>query len=229
MKILITGIGSGLGEALAKLYLEAGKEVYALSRTLPRSLVNFSNLHFISLNLHAHEKIEHALTKLLDGVELDLAILNAGIVGELKDMSEISLHEISAIMDLNVWANKVILDVLKRHTVQQIVAISSGASVSGARGWNAYALSKATLNMLVKLYAAEMPNTHLTALAPGLIDTPMMEHILKYGDKEKFPVVKRLEESSKMSAQEAALLLSDSFKRLLEYPSGSYIDIRNLP
>ncbi|BCD61036.1 MULTISPECIES: SDR family NAD(P)-dependent oxidoreductase [unclassified Nitratiruptor] len=229
MKIFITGIGSGLGEALAKLYLEAGEEVYALSRTLPRSLRNFSNLHFVSLNLHAHEKIELALVKLLDGVELDLAILNAGIVGELKDMSDTSLHEILAVMDLNVWANKVILDILKRYTVKQVVAISSGASVSGARGWNVYALSKATLNMLIKLYAAEMPNTHLTALAPGLIDTPMMEHILQYGDQEKFPVVKRLAESPKMSPEEAAVLLSDNFKRLLEYPSGEFIDIRNLP
>ena len=228
MRIFITGIGSGLGEALAELYLEAGEDVYALSRFLPKSLAGFSNLHFLPLNLHAHEKIEYALHQLLQRVELDLAILNAGIIGELKDMSDTSLSEINAIMDLNVWANKVILDYLKGHTIKQIVAISSGASVSGARGWNAYALSKATLNMLIRLYAQEMPDTHLTALAPGLIDTPMMEHILKTADYEKFPVVKRLAESPKLSPQDAARLLADTFPKLLEYPSGEYLDVRTL-
>jgi len=228
MRVFITGIGSGLGEALAKLYLVAGEEVYALSRMLPRSLQGFDNLHFRAIDLHAHEKIEAALERLLDGVELDIAILNAGKLGELKDMSETNLKEIASVMDLNVWANKVILDFFKVHPPKQIVAISSGASISGARGWNAYALSKATLNMLIKLYAAEMPYTHLCALAPGLIDTPMMEHILKYGDREKFPVVKRLAESARMNPDDAARLLSDIFPRLVEFPSGEYLDVRKI-
>ncbi len=228
MNVFITGIGSGLGEALAKEYLEAGESVYAVSRHLPQSLEKFENLHFAPLNLFAIEKIEGVLERLLNGVELDIAILNAGILGALRDMEETNLHEIETVMRLNVWSNKAVLDFLKHHTVKQTVAISSGASVSGARGWNAYALSKAALNMLVKLYAQEMPNTHLTALAPGLIDTPMMRFILKHADDERFPVVKRLKESPKLKPEDAALLLIDNFHKLLEYPSGEYLDIRNL-
>jgi len=228
MKIFITGIGSGLGEALAKEYLEAGEEVFALSRHLPKSLEKYDKLNFYKLNLFAVEDIKDALNNLLGECDLDIAILNAAIVGELKDMSETSLHEIQSVMNLNVWANKVILDFLKGVAVKQIVAISSGASVSGARGWNAYSLSKATLNMLIKLYSNEMPNTHLTSLAPGLIDTPMMEKILKYSDEERFPTVKRLKDSARLAPEDAARLLIDNFKNLLEYPSGEYIDIRNL-
>ena len=228
MKIFITGIGSGLGEALAKLYLEAGEEVYAISRVLPRLLQEYKNLHFFTCNLHAHERIECALTELLEGVDLDLAILNAGVASELKDMSEVSLYEIEAVMDINVWANKIILDFLKHQNVKQVVAISSGASVSGSRGWHGYALSKAALNMLIKLYAAEMPNTHLSALAPGIIDTPMLRHIIKTADQERFPVAKRLAQSQKMQPADAAFLLADTFEKLLEYPSGSFLDVRHL-
>ncbi len=228
MHIFITGIGSGFGEALAREYLEAGHEVYALSRFLPRDLQSHPHLHFHSLNLFAHEKIEGALHRLLQGKELDIAILNAGILGELRDMSETSLHEITSVMNLNVWANKVILDFFKNHTIKQIVAISSGASISGSRGWNAYALSKATLNMLIKLYAQEMPNTHLCAVAPGLIDTPMMEHIIKYGDAQRFPVVQRLKTLPKMTPKEAAKNLMAHMKNLLHHPSGSYLDLREL-
>ena len=43
-------------------------------------------------------------------------------------------------MDVNVWTNKVLIDVLfeQLDSIDQIVAISSGATGSGARGWNAY-------------------------------------------------------------------------------------------
>ncbi|NPA03951.1 MAG: SDR family NAD(P)-dependent oxidoreductase [Epsilonproteobacteria bacterium] len=228
MKVFISGIGSGLGEALAKVYLESGKEVYAISRFLPKSLREFDKLFFIPCNLHAHEKLNEVLRELLEGVELDIAILNAGMLGEIKDMSETDLHEIHTVMDLNVWANKVILDYFEKHPPKQIVAISSGASVSGARGWNAYAISKAALNMMIKLYSQEMPYTHLTSLAPGLIETPMMKHILTHSNAAKFPVVQRLAASPRLNPLDAAMLLIDNFPKLKEFPSGEYIDIRDL-
>ncbi|HIE35394.1 MAG TPA: SDR family NAD(P)-dependent oxidoreductase [Campylobacterales bacterium] len=228
MRVFITGIGSGLGEALAKEFVEADIEVYAVSKNLPKALKDKENLHFRQLNLFAFEKIERVLDELLKDISLDIAILNAGILGELKDMKDTSLHEIESIMNLNVWANKVILDFLTNKDIKQIVAISSGASISGSRGWNGYALSKATLNMLIKLYSNEMPKTHLISLAPGLINTPMMKHIVKFANEDKYPTVKRLKESYKMEPQDAARLLIDSFSKLLEFPSGSYIDIRDM-
>ena len=228
MNIFITGIGSGLGKALAQEYLEAGERVFALSRHIPNEFEKYDNLYCFKLNLFAVEEIKDALNNLLGKTNLDIAILNAGILGEIKDMSDTSLHEIEDIMKLNVYANKVILDFLKGVAVNQIVAISSGASISGARGWNAYSLSKAALNMLIKLYANEMPNTHLISLAPGLIQTPMMEHILKYGNDKKYPTIKRLKNSQRLNPKDAAKLLIDSFKKLLEFPSGEYIDIRNI-
>ncbi|MRI82817.1 MAG: alcohol dehydrogenase [Nitratiruptor sp.] len=230
MGIFITGIGSGLGKALAKEYVDAGKEVYALGRHLPPELQDRPNCHFVSIDLAAHERIPEALEMVFgERDEVDLAILNAGRLGPIRDMDEVSLREIESVMDLNVWANKVILDWFKKRlNVRQIVAISSGASVSGARGWNGYAISKAALNMLIKLYAAEMPQSHLSALAPGLIDTPMMEWILTHADPERFPVVKRLANSPRHSPEEGARLLIDIFPRLLEYPSGSYLDVRSL-
>lgn len=64
-------------------------------------------------------------------------------------------------MDINVWANKLIIDDLAaRHVApRRIVLISSGAGVVGNHGWGAYALSKAALNMLAQLYAHELPST----------------------------------------------------------------------
>ena len=65
--------------------------------------------------------------------------------------------------------------------------------MNGSKGWGAYSLSKAGLNMLLKVYAKEMPETHFTALAPGIIDTPMVQHIIKNVNDEIYPSVSTLE------------------------------------
>ena len=133
-------------------------------------------------------------------------------------------------MDINVWANKIILDVLidLKMDIKEVIAISSGASVNGNRGWHGYSISKAALNMLIKLYSREMENTHLIALAPGLILTPMLEKFVLSADENKFPSVKRIKSSPKMTPEEAARKIDEVRPKLLELESGSYVDLRKL-
>ena len=47
--IFITGIGSGLGEALSKAYLERGDKVYAIGRKFPKQFDHYPNFFFFSL------------------------------------------------------------------------------------------------------------------------------------------------------------------------------------
>ncbi len=230
-RVLITGIGSGLGEALAAVYLERGFEVYALSRHLPESLEGHERLHFERCDLRALEEIEFHLSHLLRGVDrIDLAILNAGILHAIKDMVETKLWEFEEAMAVNVWANKVILDHFLRHRIplSQAVAISSGAAVNCNRGWNDYSLSKAALNALIKLYAREMEGTHLTALAPGIVMTPMLRKVIETVDVERYPSVKRIRETPKMTPREAAERLFEVIPTLKRYESGAFLDVRKL-
>ncbi|MDJ0806092.1 MAG: SDR family NAD(P)-dependent oxidoreductase [Gammaproteobacteria bacterium] len=230
---LITGNSSGLGHALTQHCLAQGWAVYGCSR---RGCADQSgNQHDLRCDLTDLEAIPGNLSTLLAGVEgLDLVFLNAGVLGQLKAMHNTSLQEIQAIMDLNVWANKQILDWLHQwgRPVRQIVCISSGAAVNGNKGWGGYALSKSALNMLVKLYAHEFPETHLCALAPGLVDTAMMDYLCTSVDADEFPAVRRIQESrgtaDTPSPALAARLILDALPTLLNYPSGSYVDIRTL-
>ena len=132
-------------------------------------------------------------------------------------------------MDVNVWANKELIDTLNAHSqVKQIVGISSGAAVNGSKGWGTYSLSKAGLNMLLKVYAKELPEIHFTALAPGVIDTPMVQYIIDEVDDEIYPSAKRLKEGHIQTPQEAAQHLIKTFPKLLEYESGSFLDVRTM-
>jgi len=228
MRLFITGIGSGLGRALAVEALKRGYEVYALSRHLPEDLEG--KISFVECDLLALEGIPTALERLLEGViSLDVVILNAGILGRFGDMGEVPLYEMKKVMDINLWSNKVIIDSLRERgiAVEMILAISSGAGHNCNRGWNAYSLSKAALNCLVKLYAREMENTHLIALAPGLVLTPMLEEVMKK-DADRFPSVRRIIEAPKRTPEEAARLIFDLLPKLRKFESGSYVDVREL-
>ncbi len=228
MRLFITGVGSGLGKALTETALRRGYEVYALSRHLPEELKG--KVEFVRCDLRELERVEGCVRSLLEGVDsLELVILNAGILGEFGDMREVPLCRFREVMDVNVWANKVILDTLMGMgiKVEQVIGISSGASVNCNRGWNAYSISKASLNCLLKLYAREMEDTHIIALAPGLVLTPMLEEVMRQ-DTDRYPSVKRIIESPKRTPEETAELIFEVLPRLREFESGSYVDLRKM-
>ena len=232
-QIFITGVSSGLGYSLAKHFLSKGCHVYGMSRRKPDDLCAQDGFSFESVDFEEPQNAAQAASSLLSGVKtLDLVILNAGVLNEIKDMADTSLEEIEQVMRVNVWSHKLLLDVLFSAgiAVKQLVGISSGASISGNRGWNVYSLSKATFNMLMKLYAEEQPNTHFTALAPGLIDSAMQVYISGLAEDERFPTVKRLKAArgteAMPSPDELVPRMVEVFGKLKGQPSGSFVDIR---
>ena len=233
--VLITGVHTGLGYALAKRFIDSGSQVYAVSRSVPEDLVVHPNLHFLKLDLRSFDAIPGALRRLLDGVSaLELAVLNAGVLGEIKDLKDTSLDELRAVMDVNVWANKLVVDALLGHQlrVSQIVAISSAAAFNGSGGWGAYCISKAALNLLVRVYAHEHPQTHFAALAPGIVKTNMIYQILAHPENPRYPangrIRRALAESRFLSPAAAAVLIQQRIPDLLQHPSGKYVDIRQM-
>ncbi len=224
MNVFITGISSGIGKALALIYLENGYNVYGISRKQPK--IRHENLHFKAVDLSKVDTIDEIYEQFLPQ-NIELAILNAGILGDIKELTKTTLDEIRIVMDTNVWANKILIDLLIQNNCKQVIAMSSGASVNGSKGWSSYSLSKSTLNMLIKLYAAES-KTHFTAFAPGLIQTDMLGYITSQIDPEQFPSVQRLQESPKKTPMQCAQEIFEIAPKLLEYESGSFLDIRTM-
>ena len=163
---------------------------------------------------------------------LDLVVLNAGVLGQIRELNKTSMEEIKQVMDINLWANKVAMDWLHGSGIQihQIVFMSSGAAVNGSKGWSGYTLSKAALNMMAKLYAHEFPETHIAAFAPGLVHTRMLDDIYHNVDTTVFPTTQVLKDAigspSMPKPRIAGGLLADAFEKLMDYPSGSFVDIR---
>ena len=225
--ILITGCSSGLGLALTNYYLEKGFNVYGISRNKP----DIKNENFIhkSFDLSNISEIKNQLTSFIEEIkEFDTVFLNAGMLGKIEILSELSIEELNEVYSLNVYANKEILDILMNIKVKNIIIISSGASKNGYKGWGAYSLSKAGVNMLVNLYSNEMLNTKIIALAPGVIKTPMTDYIRFKLDENIFPSVKKLNEGIVQTPDETAQKIFQLTEKLDAFSSGSYVDIRDI-
>lgn len=234
--VLITGVSSGLGFGFAHWFLAQGWRVLGVSRRTPRELVGRENFSFAEVDLEQLDEVCEKLAQLIDVTSLDLAVLNAGVLGGFGDMVDVGYDDIDRVMKINVWANKTILDLFLKSSisVEQIVAISSGASVSGARGWNVYGVSKAALNMLVKLYAKELPDTHICALAPGLVDSAMQEYLCNLEAGQEYPTLERIQSvrntKSMPKPKKAAAYIAGCFPEIREtVETGEYVDIRKLP
>ena len=232
--IFITGVSSGIGLALAKTYLNRGDAVYGISRREPAEL-RHSSFHFKSLDLLNVDRIEPVLRDLLRGVNhLKVSILNAGILGKIADLRETPLAQMQHVMNVNVWSNKLLVDALfnLRIKVDQVVAISSGAAVSPRRGWNAYAISKASLNTLTSLYAAERPETHFSAITPGIVDTAMQDQIARMPQDSRFASLDTLRAAKGTpmmpTPDEAAEDLLTGIEKATKHPSGSFLDLSAL-
>lgn len=230
-QLFVTGNSSGLGRGFSEYALEQGWQLYGCSRRG----CDLAGVHDVRCDLADFAAVPAALDRLLDGVErLDLVILNAGILGEIKAMSDTPLEELRRITDINVWSNKVVLDWLLASNIDvgQIVAISSGAAVLGNKGWGGYALSKAALNMLLRLYAHEFADTHLAAIAPGLIDSPMMDYLCVEPDPEEYPALARIREARGTGVmprpRQAAERVMGVLEDLKGFESGSFVDIREI-
>lgn len=232
MNVFITGNSSGLGLGLTRRLLDQDAIVWGLSRS-GCPIHDNDGLRDRKVDLGNLNTLEQDLDRLLsDALRLDLVVLNAGILGKIHAISETDVHDLEHMMRINVWANKVILDWLieRRLPVTQVVAISSGAAVNMNYGWGGYSLSKAALNNLIRLYAPEMPDTHLTALAPGLVDTAMQDYLCGEVDSDEFPSVEKLRDArgtgDMPDAETAAGTILGLLDKLREGDSGQFVDVR---
>lgn len=232
--VFITGVSSGIGYGLAQHYLGRGWRVYGVSRRAPTDLIA-QGLHFAPLDLRHDVEVARVIRRLLGAAfRLDLLILNAGIIGRVAPLAQQSLTELRDVQEVNVWANKVVLDTVFAtcSAVIQVVAISSGAGVRGKRGLGGYCVSKAALNMLIQVYAEEHPPTHFTALSPGVIDTPMQDYLCSLPDDADNPTLSSLRSRRGTAAMPDIATGSTQLATMIghlpaQVATGSYADLRD--
>ena len=214
MNIFITGGTTGIGLALAKLYLEEGHRVGICARNLSKFPTEIRNkyklLQCYEVDVTKREELYSAIYDFAP-VELDMVIANAGrSVGVKSKTPQFSVA--NEIIDINVKGVlntfDIALEIMLPRKKGHLVATASVAGFMGLPGAGAYSASKAAVLKLCESYSLDLKRhgIDVTAIAPGFIDTPLTQK-----NNHKMPFL--------MSAEKAAKLI----KRALEKKKVLYI------
>jgi NAD(P)-dependent dehydrogenase (short-subunit alcohol dehydrogenase family) len=175
---VVTGAGRGLGLALARSLLEAGWRVAVdarrtahLAAALPGALIVPGDV-----TDPAHWD---ALASAVSGLgRLDLLVNNASELGPspLPPLADVPLDAVRRVYETNVLAPLALTQVFlpRLRAARGIVLnVSSDAAVEAYAGWGGYGSSKAALDQLTAVLAAEEPDLAVYCVDPGDMNTEM--------------------------------------------------------
>ena len=92
--------------------------------------------------------------------------------------------------------------------------ITSGAARSVYEGWSIYGASKAAVDHLTEIVAAEEPDLVCHAVAPGVVDTDM-QALIRTHDEVDFPAIARFRELHEEGAWNSPAWIADHLVALL--------------
>jgi NAD(P)-dependent dehydrogenase (short-subunit alcohol dehydrogenase family) len=111
------------------------------------------------------------------GASIDLVVNNASALGPspLPPLAEYPLDELRRVYEANVFAPLALAQLALPRLVAgaRIVNITSDAGVEAYEGWGGYGSSKAALDQLTSVLAAEHPELRVYAVDPGDMRTRM--------------------------------------------------------
>ena len=174
---VVTGAGRGIGQRIAEVLAGNGAKVVALDLEAPR--------HEGILGIACDVSDEASVDASFSEVEAELGpvsvlVLNAGIF-PIVPFEETTLELWDRTLAVNLTGAflcaRRALPAMREARYGRVIGIGSSAGkAGGARSVAAYAASKAGLMTLMKSIANEYASFGITAnaLAPALIDTPMI-------------------------------------------------------
>jgi NAD(P)-dependent dehydrogenase (short-subunit alcohol dehydrogenase family) len=175
---IVTGASRGLGLALARALSEQGWRVVVDARdagALAEATEGLGGVVAIAGDVadgrHRAELVAAA------GDAIDLIVNNASALGPspLPALADLPLEELRRVLEVNLVAPLALIqEALPRlRPGAAVIDVSSDAAVEPYEGWGGYGASKAALDHLTAILAAERPDLRVYAVDPGDMRTQM--------------------------------------------------------
>jgi NAD(P)-dependent dehydrogenase (short-subunit alcohol dehydrogenase family) len=175
---IVTGASRGLGLALARALAERGWRLVVDARgpeALELAVSGLDGVLAIPGDVadpaHRRALVEAA------GERIDLLVNNASLLGPSPQpaLADYPLEELTRVYDVNVFAPLALVQLAlpRLGPGAAVLDVTSDAAVEAYEGWGGYGSSKAALEQLTAILAAEHPELRVYAVDPGDMRTQM--------------------------------------------------------
>ncbi|NWF93026.1 MAG: SDR family oxidoreductase [Syntrophaceae bacterium] len=193
---IVTGAGRGIGRAIALAFARQGASVVVTSRTfseIEETAAQVRALGSQALAIQADVSSQSNVNKIVEQTiqaigTVDILVNNAGVQGPIGSIDDNDAdHWIRTVM-INLIGTflccRAVLAVMMKQQRGKIINLSGGGATSPRPNFSAYASSKAALVRFTETLAEEVKpfNIQVNAIAPGAINTRMLDEVLAAGD-----------------------------------------------
>ena len=195
--MVVTGGSMGIGEAIAKLFVEHGASVVLLSRDLARAESARNRIGFqertaaFSCDIRHSEEIDRVIGLTLHHFQrIDVWINNAG-QGLLDSVSQMDMSACQEMFDTNFFgalsAMQKVIPIMSQQGGGTIINISSVAGHIPLPFHAAYSATKFALNALGKAARVELKKSgiHVLTVCPGYVRTAFGENAVRGHELKK--------------------------------------------
>ncbi len=189
---LITGAGSGIGAEIAIVLAKqnyhtiiTGKSLSNLEKTEKTIVDQGGSCTLVKLDMIDFVGIDKLGLEIFKRwKKLDILISNAAILGTLGPIHHQSNDEFIEVLNVNLVSNHRLIrsvEPLLKNSVRPIASFLSSTVANEARPfWGAYAISKASLQHMVKIWSLENQNNNLSIsiINPGKTNTKMRKQAM---------------------------------------------------
>ncbi len=195
---LVTGASRGIGRAAAKALAAEGAHVILTARTVGgleeaddeiRNAGGTATL--VPLDLKDFPALDRLGATIFERWgRLDALLGNAGVLGNLTPLSQLSPKVFAECLDVNVTANWRLIrsmdPLLRQSDAGRALFVTSGVVRNLRAYWGGYAMSKAALEAIALTYAAECAGTSVAVnlFNPGPLRTRMRQKAMPGEDPD---------------------------------------------
>ena len=197
---VVTGGGTGIGQALCEELARRGLHVLAVGRRAEplRALASRfpGRIEPLAADVGAPEGRAAVAAALGTDVKLRFLVHNAAMLAPVGPLRELCPDALRAHLAVNLEGPLFLTQqLLPMLAGGRVLHVSSGAAHHAYAGWGPYCMSKAALHMLYQVWREELAGSaiRIGSARPGVVDTPM-QALIRATPPERFPRVARFEQ-----------------------------------
>jgi len=198
---VVTGANQGLGEVIARAYVEAGADLILCARDeekllkvqdqLRRLCKSDQKVEAIRADVSKQEDVDEVALRALDAFpQIHILVNNAGVYGPKGRIENVDWDEWVHAIKINLLGSilvaRAFLPHFRKNKYGKIIQLSGGGATAPLPFISAYAASKAAIVRFAETLAEEVKEDGIdvNSIAPGALNTRLLDEVLEAGPEK---------------------------------------------